>query len=93
MQNAEAGAATIHDYVNAHLDDPANVVTNRGNITSILIPTQHLPLNNWRRLSGPSAEADQLDAQQRPLIDSAYDRPGPTPAQLAASTGEQVVRH
>ena len=93
MQNAQAGAATIHDYVNARLDDPANVVTNRGNITSVLIPTQHLPLNQPRRLSGPSAEADQLDAQQRPLIDSAYDRPGPTPDQLAASTGEQVVNH
>jgi pimeloyl-ACP methyl ester carboxylesterase len=81
MQNAQAGAATIHDYVNARLDDPANVVTTRGNITSVLIPTQHLPLNNG------------LDAQQRPLIDSAYDRPGPTPDQLAASTGEQVGNH
>jgi hypothetical protein len=92
MQNAQAGAATIHDYVNARLDDPANVVANRGNITSVLIPTQQLPLNNSRRLSGPSTEADQLDAQQRPLIDSAYnDRPGPTPAQLAASTGEQAA--
>ena len=28
LQNAQAGAATIHDYVNARLDDPANVVTN-----------------------------------------------------------------
>jgi diacyltrehalose acyltransferase len=91
MQNAQAGAATIHDYVKARLDDPANVVTNRGNITAVLIPTQHLPLNNWRRLSGSSAEADQLDAQQRPIIDSAYERPGPTPDQLAASTGEQAV--
>jgi hypothetical protein len=81
MQNAQAGAATIHDYVNARLDDPANVVTTRGNITWVLIPTQHLPLNNG------------LDAQQRPLIDSAYDRPGPTPDQLAASTGEQVGNH
>jgi PE-PPE domain len=90
MQNAQMGAATIHDYVDARIDDPANVVTTRGNITSVLIPTQHLPLNNSRRSSGASAAADQLDAQQRPLIDSAYDRPGPTPEQLAASTGEQV---
>ena len=85
MQNAQAGAVTIHDYVNVRLDDPANVVTTRGNITSILIPTQHLPLNN-RRKNLPIAEADdRLDAEQRPLIDSAYDRPGPTPDQLAAS--------
>jgi hypothetical protein len=78
MQNARAGAAAIHDYVDARLDDPANVKTSRGNITSILIPTQLLPLNKG------------LDAEQRPLIDSAYDRPGPTPEQLAASTGQQV---
>jgi hypothetical protein len=90
MQNAEMGAATIHDYVDARIDDPANVVNTRGNITSVLVPTQHLPLNNSRRSSGAGAEADQRDAQQRPLIDSAYDRPGPTPEQLAASTGEQV---
>jgi pimeloyl-ACP methyl ester carboxylesterase len=90
MQNAQIGAATIHDYVKARLDDPANVVTTRGNITAILIPTQHLPLNSGRRLFGASAEADRLDAQQRPLIDSAYDRPGPTPEQLAASTDQQA---
>ena len=93
LQNAQAGAVTIHDYVNVRLDDPANVVTTRGNITSILIPTQHLPLNN-RRKNMPIAEADdRLDAEQRPLIDSAYDRPGPTPDQLAASTGQQVGDH
>jgi PE-PPE domain len=90
MHNAEMGAATIHDYVDARVDDPANVVTVRGNITSVLIPTQHLPLNSPRRLFGSNAKADQLDAQQRPLIDSAYDRPVPTPEQLAASTSEQV---
>jgi hypothetical protein len=93
MQNAEQGAATIHNYVDAQLDNPANVVTTRGNITSILIPTQHLPLNNSRRSTGSSTEADGLDAQQRPLIDSAYNRPAPTPDQLAASTGEQVANH
>lgn len=89
-QNAQMGAATIHDYVKAHLDDPANVVTTRGNITAILIPTQHLPLNRTKRMSGSDSAADELDPQQRPLIDSAYDRPSPTAAQLAASTGEQA---
>ncbi|WIM89308.1 PE-PPE domain-containing protein [Candidatus Mycobacterium wuenschmannii] len=87
LQNAQMGAATIHDYVNAHLDDPANVVTTRGNITAILIPTQRLPLNGMKRMFG--SDADDLDAQQRPLIDSAYDRPSPTAEQLAASSGEQ----
>jgi len=91
MQNAESGAASLHNYVTAQLNNPANVVTTRGNITAILIPTQHLPLNDWRRLWGQGAQADQLDAQQRPLIDSTYSRPGPTPAQVAASTAEQVA--
>ena len=91
MQNSQAGAAYIHNYVNARLDDPANVVTTRGNITALLVPTQHLPLNDPKRWSGQSAQADQLDARQRPLIDSAYDRSSPTPAQLAASTGEQAA--
>lgn len=91
-QNAQYGGGIIHDYVNARLDNPANVVVTRGNITGILIPTQHLPLNVWRRWWGQSAQADQLDAQQRALIDSAYnDRPGPTPQQVAAATSEQVA--
>jgi PE-PPE domain-containing protein len=89
-QNAQAGAASIHNYVNAQLDNPANVVTTRGNITAILIPTQHLPLNIPKRWQGQRAQADQLDAEQRPLVDSAYDRPSPTAAQLAAATAEQV---
>ena len=89
-QNAQMGAATIHDYVKAHLEDSANVVTTRGNITAILIPTQHLPLNRMKRMFGSDSAADELDAQQRPLVDSAYDRPSPTAEQLAASTGEQA---
>lgn len=91
LQNAQYGAGIIHNYANARLDHPANVVTRRGNITALLIPTQHLPLNTWRRWWGQSAQADQLDAQQRPLIDSAYDRPVPTPEQRAAATSEQVA--
>lgn len=92
LRNAEMGARSIHNYVDAHLNDPANVVTTRGNITAILIPTQRLPLNNPRG-AGANPDADQLDAQQRPLIDSAYDRPAPTPEQLAAAGGEQVGSH
>ena len=90
MQNAQSGAASIHNYVAAQLDNPANVVTTRGNITAILIPTQHLPANIAKRWQGQGSQADDLDAQQRPLIDSAYSRPSPTPDQLAASSSEQV---
>jgi hypothetical protein len=90
MHNAELGAATLHDYVDARIDDAANVTTTRGNITAVLIPTQHLPINRALRMLGNSKKADDLDAQQRPLIDSAYDRLIPTPQQLAGSTGQQV---
>jgi pimeloyl-ACP methyl ester carboxylesterase len=89
-RNSEMGAALIHDYVNARLDNSANVVTTRGNITAILVPTQHLPLNDMQRLFGPSPTADALDTKDRPLVDSAYSRPSPTAAQLAASTSEQA---
>jgi hypothetical protein len=78
QQNANAGKFRVHDYVKARLNDPANVVTTRGNITAILIPTQKLPLNG------------SLDADPRALIDSAYSRPAPSPAQLAAATPQQV---
>jgi PE-PPE domain len=90
-RNSEMGAAMIHDYVNARLDNPATVMTQQGNITAYLIPTQHLPLNDLQRLFGPSPTADALDTKERPLVDSAYSRPGPTAAQLAASTSEQAA--
>ena len=90
-RNSEMGAAMIHDYVNARLGNSANVMTQQGNITAYLIPTQHLPLNDLQRLFGPSPTADALDTQERPLVDSAYSRPGPTAAQLAASTSEQAA--
>jgi hypothetical protein len=91
VQNATVGTSRLHNYVNASLDHPANVVTVRGNITAIRIPTQHLPQNDWARDVGMSALADQLDAQQRAQIDGAYGpEVVPTPKQLAAATDEQV---
>lgn len=90
MHNAELGAATLHDYVDARIDDAANVTTTRGSITAVLIPTQHLPVNRPLRMLGNNKKADDLDAQQRPLIDSAYDRAVPTPQQVAESTDQQV---
>jgi hypothetical protein len=90
LQNANAGKQSVHNYVNARLDDPANVRTTRGNITAILIPTQKLPLNRRMREQGRNAEADQLDGEQRPLIDGAYGRPGPNLQQLLASIAQQV---
>ena len=67
-QNAQYGGGTIHDYVNARLDNPANVVTTRGNITGILIPTQHLPLNDWRRWWGQVRRPTSLTRNSAPSL-------------------------
>lgn len=88
-QNATAGTQRLHYYAKTNPDDPANVVTKRGNITAVLVPTQHLPQNYWLR-GWANGSADALDAKQRPLIDSAYDRPGSSPEQRLAAASQQV---
>ena len=88
--NASQGANRLHNYAQARLDHPANVVTQRGNIRHILVPTQKLPNNGWMRDWGNNPEADRVDAIQRSQIDAAYDRPGPTAEQLWAAGDEQV---
>lgn len=88
--NSTAGTQIMHYYINADVKNPANVVTHRGNITAILVPTQRLPRNDWMRLLGGNAAADALDIKQRPLINDAYDRPGSNTQQQAAASAEQV---
>jgi hypothetical protein len=67
------------------------VTWTQGNITYQLVPTQHLPIDQGWRNIGLGFVADVLDAVLRPAIDAAYtNRPNPTAAQLAASTGEQA---
>lgn len=87
--NAVAGTQRLHYYANADVNNPANVVTHLGNITAILIPTQHLPQNDYLR-GWDDAGADALDASQRSLINLAYSRQASTAAQQAAATAEQV---
>lgn len=90
MSNAYQGTQRLHYYALADVNNPANVVTQKGNITAILIPTQHLPNNDWMRTGTPNPSADTLDASQRPSINSAYSRPASSPAQQAAAGAEQV---
>jgi hypothetical protein len=90
IQNQNAARSRIHSYVKARLGHPANVIRQRGNIRAELVPTIKLPINDWMREKGNNDDADDLDQQQRALIDDAYERPGPTPEQLAASIDEQV---
>jgi hypothetical protein len=91
MSNAYQGTNRLHYYALADLANPANLVTRAGNITMVLIPTQNLPNNDWMRSGpGPNPSVDPIDAQQRPLINSAYSRPASTAAQQAAAGAEQV---
>jgi hypothetical protein len=87
--NAIQGTSRLHYYALVDLGNPANVVMQQGNITTVLIPTRNLPNNDWMRM-GPSSSADALDAQQRPLIDTAYSRAKPTADQIAGASAEQV---
>lgn len=75
-QVSYAGMTTLHNYRKAKLSHPANVVTRRGNLTQILIPTQKMPGNVFE--------------SQRSLINQAYSRSSPTVAQLAAASDQQV---
>lgn len=76
MNNAMMGTQQVHNYTRAQLNNPANVVAQRGNITAILIPNQKLPMG---------------DETKRAEIDAAYSRAAPTAAQLAAAGDEQVA--
>jgi hypothetical protein len=76
--NAIAGGWYLHDYTAVDnlsaINDPANTVWKVGNITYVLIPTPNLPLLDGLRQLGLPALADQLQAQLKPLVDSAYNR-------------------
>jgi hypothetical protein len=74
-QMATAGQNVLHDYRTAKLDHLANVVTKRGNITALLVPTIKLP---------------GVSEGMRQAIDAAYSRPSPTPDQLAVAVDVQV---
>lgn len=70
---------------------PISVETNAsgGTTTTYLVPTPVLPINNWLRVIGvDQSVVDQIDAQQRPIIDSAYNR---TPPTTTAVTQEVVT--
>src|SRR5271156_1694461 len=75
LLNSAIGMTHLHYYANADPNNPANVVTQQGNIKGVLIPTQHLP-------SGDDSNREQ--------INTAYSRKASTPAQQAAATAEQV---
>jgi hypothetical protein len=90
LANSVDGLDRLHYYANADVNNPANVVEQHGNIRTILIPTQHLPQNDWMRGFGGDANIDKTDAAQRLVINTAYTRLASSPAQQAAASAEQV---
>ena len=75
--NANRGYSEVHgDYTDVDVNDPDNWVRTVGNTTYVLIPTEHLPMFSYLRRLGMNGLADQLDAQWKPIIDSAYNRSG-----------------
>lgn len=74
VENAVDGALLIHnDYFDVTLTDPQNVTKFEGNVTYIWSPTAVLPkLAGWWWL--PTYQK-QLDKEQRPKVEKAYNRP------------------
>jgi hypothetical protein len=83
------GTQILHYYRNANPDDLANVVTKKGNIKAVLVPTLHLPQNAYLRAVG-MAPSQAIEDAQHIQINTAYARAGSTPAQRAAATSQQV---
>ncbi|MDB5176508.1 MAG: hypothetical protein JWN75_176 [Candidatus Saccharibacteria bacterium] len=77
--NAFLGFFFVHPQVNANVLDPRNVVTSSedGRFVSVLVYTERLPI---LQLVGflPEPILQLFDALLRPIIDSAYVRPGPS---------------
>jgi len=89
--NALAGGTGAHDYTGVNLTDPANTVFKVGNITYVLVPTPNLPLVGWLRQLGLTAQADQLQAQLKPLVEQAYNRNYPGIIQPGVITAQPVA--
>ena len=84
--NVFAGFFTIHaDYTNVNINDPANAVWTVGNTTYVLVPTQTIPL--LIPLQELGINVDAMNAQLKPLVDSAYNRPVPFPTTAPAGAG------
>ena len=96
--NAVAGALLTHtDYTNVDLHDPNNVTWQEGNITYVLVPTRIVPLlypyQAWAQsplgqLLGWNTLLESVNAQLKPIIDSAYVRPVPISSATSFSVAD-----
>ncbi|WHU48917.1 PE-PPE domain-containing protein [Gordonia sp. L191] len=77
VANALAGMLFIHPtaYFSMDPDDPNDITWTDGNMTYVMAPTANLPLLDPLRWLGLTSVADELNAQWKPIVDSAYTRP------------------
>ena len=77
IANAIAGQMYVHPtaYLTVDPTSPDNVTWTNGNMTYILVPNQNLPIVQPLRWLGLNTLADSIQAQLRPTIEAAYDRP------------------
>ncbi|OPX14659.1 PE-PPE domain-containing protein [Gordonia sp. i37] len=77
VANAIAGMMFIHPtaYFSMNPDDPNDITWTDGNMTYVMAPTADLPLLDPLRWLGLTSVADELNAQWKPIVDSAYTRP------------------
>lgn len=77
VANAIAGMMFIHPtaYFSMNPDDPNDIIWTDGNMTYVMAPTADLPLLDPLRWLGLTSVADELNAQWKPIVDSAYTRP------------------
>ena len=75
--NAIAGSQKLHYYANADINNPANVVTQHGNIKTILIPTQKVPLGVSRSIDSAYSRAKPTTAQSAAATIEQVPEPNP----------------
>ncbi|MGE2729089.1 PE-PPE domain-containing protein [Mycolicibacterium vaccae] len=93
VANAMAGYFVIHPYYNdVDLQNDPKLVFQEGNTTYVLMRTQDLPMLYGLRQMGLNRLADQLQAQWKPIIDSAYKRDYPNVIEDEAAAQEAVDR-
>ncbi len=95
VANAIAGMMFIHPtaYFSMNPDDPNDITWTDGNMTYVMAPTAELPLLDPLRSIGLTSGADELNAQWKPIVDSAYTRPSTQAAANAYTAAASTTQN
>jgi hypothetical protein len=91
--NAFVAFFKVHPQVNSDVTDPRNIVTTSadGRFTSILVHTEVLPMVDLLSPFLPREVIKFLDMLLRPIVDSAYTRPGPSVSSIQTQVAEPAI--